>query len=69
MEPVLLTGEARIDAPDSRTAIWVMPTNEELIVARQAAEFLRSGQQATGNRSDPGCETMGNRHWAIGNRQ
>jgi acetate kinase len=33
-------GEARIDADGSKAAIWVMPTNEELIVARQAAEFL-----------------------------
>ncbi len=34
-------GEARIESADSRSAIWVMPTNEELIVARQAAELLR----------------------------
>jgi acetate kinase len=33
-------GEARIDAKGSTSAIWVMPTNEELIVARQAAEML-----------------------------
>ena len=32
--------ERRIDAADSKTAVWVMPTNEELIVARQAAELL-----------------------------
>ena len=35
-------GECRIDSHASRAAIWVMPTNEELIVARQAAEFLNS---------------------------
>ena len=34
-------GETRIESATSRTAIWVMPTNEELVVARQAAEFLR----------------------------
>ncbi|MDD4890815.1 MAG: acetate/propionate family kinase [Phycisphaerae bacterium] len=34
-------GEARIEAADSKTALWVMPTNEELIVARQAAMFLK----------------------------
>ena len=34
------TGECRIEAADSKTAIWVMPTNEELIVARQAAALL-----------------------------
>ena len=28
-------GEAKIDAADSRTEIWVVPTNEELVVARQ----------------------------------
>ena len=32
----------RIDAPESRTALWVVPTNEELIVARLAAERLAS---------------------------
>jgi acetate kinase len=30
-------GEARIDAPNSRVQVWIMPTNEELIVARQVA--------------------------------
>ena len=34
------TGEARVEATDSRVALWVMPTNEELIVARQAVELL-----------------------------
>jgi acetate kinase len=33
-------GEAVVSAADSRVQIWVMPTNEELIVARQAAELL-----------------------------
>jgi len=36
-----VTGEGRIDAADGTTAIWVLPTNEELIVARQAAELLK----------------------------
>jgi len=36
-------GEGRIDAADSATAIWVLETNEELIVARQAVEFLSGG--------------------------
>ena len=34
-------GETRIDSGMSQTALWVIPTNEELIVARQAAEFLQ----------------------------
>jgi len=33
-------GEARISAPQSRVALWVVPTNEELIVARLAAKLL-----------------------------
>jgi acetate kinase len=32
--------EARIDAAGSRVQLWAMPTNEELIVARQAKELL-----------------------------
>jgi len=38
--------EARIDAPDSRVQLWVLPTNEELIVARQAVEVLTSDQRS-----------------------
>jgi acetate kinase len=34
-------GEARISAPGSRVQIWVAPTNEELIVARQARQLLQ----------------------------
>lgn len=34
-------GETRIDSAKSRVQIWTMPTNEELIVARQAKEFLQ----------------------------
>jgi acetate kinase len=36
-------GEATIHAHDSRVQIWIMPTNEELIVARQAKALLDSG--------------------------
>ncbi len=34
-------GEVSIHAPESRVQIWVMPTNEELVVARLAAKLLR----------------------------
>jgi acetate kinase len=34
-------GEAAVHAADSRVQVWAMPTNEEIIVARQAAELLR----------------------------
>jgi acetate kinase len=33
-------GEVAIHATDSRVAIWIMPTNEEIVVARQAAALL-----------------------------
>ena len=33
-------GEAKVSAQTSRVQVWVMPTNEELIVAQQAAEYL-----------------------------
>ena len=35
-------GEARIDAANSRVQLWIMPTNEELIVARQSRDLLAS---------------------------
>jgi acetate kinase len=35
--------EGKIHAPRSRVQVWVVPTNEELIVARQAAEKLSEG--------------------------
>lgn len=35
-------GEAAVHAKESRTQIWVVPTNEELVVARQAKELLES---------------------------
>lgn len=34
-------GEAPIHAGDSRCQVWIVPTNEELIVARQAKELLQ----------------------------
>jgi acetate kinase len=34
-------GETSIQAPESRVQIWVMPTNEEIVVARLAANLLR----------------------------
>ncbi len=35
-------GEAPLHAADSRVAIWCVPTNEELIVARQVRDLLES---------------------------
>jgi acetate kinase len=36
-------GEMPIHAHTSRVQVWIMPTNEELVVARQAKECLASG--------------------------
>jgi acetate kinase len=33
-------GEMAVHHPDSRVQVWIMPTNEELIVARQVRDFL-----------------------------
>lgn len=37
-------GERRIDAAKSRTQIWIMPTNEELVVARLTREVVEKGR-------------------------
>jgi acetate kinase len=35
-------GESRFDGPSSRVQLWIMPTNEELVVARQCKELLET---------------------------
>ncbi|HWB09376.1 MAG TPA: acetate/propionate family kinase [Pirellulales bacterium] len=35
-------GECALAAPGSRTQIWVIPTNEELVVARQAKQLIEA---------------------------
>ena len=37
-------GEVPIHAHTSRVQVWTMPTNEELIVARQAKELLEANK-------------------------
>jgi len=39
--------ESRVESNDSRTQIWVLPTNEELIVARQTADVLKEQTSET----------------------
>jgi acetate kinase len=39
-------GEASVQALDSRVQVWTMPTNEELVVARQTKELLETGAGA-----------------------
>ena len=36
---------ARISTGSSRVAAWVIPTNEELMVARHTRDFLDTGAQ------------------------
>jgi acetate kinase len=35
-------GETRISPDDARVEVWVVPTNEEIVVARQAAELVQN---------------------------
>jgi len=37
-------GEALISTAASRTQIWIVPTNEEIVVARQSVEAIRAAQ-------------------------
>jgi acetate kinase len=37
-------GESAIHAPTSRVQIWTMPTNEEIVVARQSRDLLAGGK-------------------------
>jgi acetate kinase len=39
-------GEAKINSPKSRTQVWVVPTNEEIIVARQTKQALELAGKA-----------------------
>ena len=39
----LTSGERAIHAASSKVAVWVIPTNEELIVARQTRDLLAAG--------------------------
>ena len=41
-------GEARISSADSRVQVWVIPANEEWIVARAAADLLKERQATPG---------------------
>ena len=34
-------GNARISSPNSRVAVWVIPTNEELMIAQHTLSLLR----------------------------
>ncbi|MDO5309787.1 MAG: acetate/propionate family kinase [Planctomycetia bacterium] len=46
LDPVVnkqvLSVEAKISAPESRVQVWVIPTNEEIIVGRQTKELLQT---------------------------
>jgi acetate kinase len=44
-------GEMRIEAIGSRTQVWIMPTDEEIIVARQVRDLLDSRDAESAERS------------------
>jgi acetate kinase len=39
--------ERRVSAAGSRVEVWTVPTNEEIVVARQAEALLKSGQKSS----------------------
>ena len=39
-------GESEIGAPESRARVWVIPTNEELMIARHTARVVASSEAA-----------------------
>ncbi len=43
-EQAVGSAESRIDVPGSKVQLWVLPTNEELIVARQTVAALHNAQ-------------------------
>jgi len=51
------TGERPIGAASARVAVWVVPTNEELIVARQTRDLLASGPAAPGGAAGASAQT------------
>lgn len=38
-------GERMISGPDSRVGVWVIPTNEELVIARDTAQLVQGARQ------------------------
>jgi len=49
LDPALNAGgpaERRVSAEGSRVQVWTVPTNEELVVARQSRDLLRSGKNS-----------------------
>ncbi|MCL4129423.1 UNVERIFIED_CONTAM: hypothetical protein GTU68_013329 [Idotea baltica] len=38
------SGECQLQTPESKVEIWVVPTNEEIVVARQTRELLEASQ-------------------------
>jgi acetate kinase len=40
-EPANASGGPRISAPDSGVSVWVIPTNEELMIAQHTLALVR----------------------------
>ena len=36
------SGECQLQTPESKVDIWIVPTNEEIVVARQTKELLEA---------------------------
>ena len=40
----LQSDNVRISAPDSKVAVWVIPTNEELVIARDTERLVKAAK-------------------------
>jgi hypothetical protein len=47
-------GEGRIDAASSRIPVWVLPTDEERVIARHTAELLEPAEAGRATAEVPG---------------
>ncbi len=56
------SGERPITAAGAETAVWVIPTNEELIVARQARDLLAAEGRGTDQKPDQTPDPMPERN-------
>ncbi|HTK58534.1 MAG TPA: acetate/propionate family kinase [Sphingomicrobium sp.] len=58
-EQLNAAGEGRIDAASSRIPVWVLPTDEERVIARHTAELLEPAEAGRATAEVPGSPVPG----------
>ena len=58
-EQLNAAGEGRIDAASSRIPVWVLPTDEERVIARHTAELLEPVETNRATAEVPGSPVPG----------